>query len=143
MKAYYARVRAATEGGYVVDFPGVPGAVTQAETEGEITEMATDCIRTHLLGLIAIGRELPESAAGRGRNHRTIVLPALDSAKIQLYEIFRTSGLRKAQLAARMGISRSHVDRLFDLNHGSRLSQIEAALRVLGKTLVVEAMDAA
>ena len=79
----------------------------------------------------------------RGKRFTRITLPALESAKIELYRTWRASGIRKSQLAAGMGIPRSQVDRLFDLKHASRLNQIETAFRVLGKTLVVDVMDAA
>ncbi len=35
------------------------------------------------------------------------------------------------------------VDRLLDLMHSSRLDQLEAAFRVLGKRLALEVLDAA
>jgi antitoxin HicB len=41
-----------------------------------------------------------------------------------------------------MGIPKTSIDRLFDLNHASRLDQIDAALRALGKRLVVGVEDA-
>jgi len=59
------------------------------------------------------------------------------------YEALRASGIRKAELARRMGISRTNVDRLFDLNRSSRIEQLEAAYRALGKRLVIHVEDAA
>ena len=56
---------------------------------------------------------------------------------------FDASGIRKAEMARRMGISKVNVDRLFDLTHYSRLDQIEAAFRALGKELAIEIRDAA
>ena len=47
--------------------------------------------------------------------------------KAELYRAFTATGIRKADLARRLGISRSNVDRLFDLKHQSRLDQLEAA----------------
>ena len=143
MAVYYARVRRAQEGGYVVEFPGIPGAVTQGANFDEALGMAADCLRTNFLGLMAMGQPMPASNSSRGRNIHPIVLPALETAKIELYRVFHASGMRKARLASGMGIPRAHVDRLFDLNHASRLNQIESAFRVLGKALVLETRDAA
>jgi antitoxin HicB len=70
-------------------------------------------------------------------------LPALHSAKAELYMAFDASGIRKTEMAHRMGISKVNVDRLFDLTHHSRLDQIEAAFRALGKELAIEIRDAA
>ena len=106
--------------------------------------MAAEALRTLFLGLMRLGEALPAPGkAHRGKHFTRITLPALESAKIELYRIWRASSIRKSQLAAGMGIPRSHVDRLFDLNHASRLNQIEAAFRVFGKTLVVDVKDAA
>ena len=72
-----------------------------------------------------------------------IRLAALHAAKTELYMAFDGSGMRKAELARRMGISKVNVDRLFDLKHHSRLDQIEAAFHALGKELAIEVRDAA
>ena len=46
-------------------------------------------------------------------------------------------GVKKAELARRLGWHMPQVDRLFDLRHASRLDQLEAAARVLGHSLEV------
>jgi len=51
--------------------------------------------------------------------------------------------MTKTGLAQRLGISKTNVDRLFDLKRKSRLDQIEAAFAALGKRLDVEIRDAA
>jgi antitoxin HicB len=55
----------------------------------------------------------------------------------------REAGVRKADLARRLGWHGPQIDRLLDLNHASRLDQIEAALAVLGKRLSVAVDNAA
>jgi antitoxin HicB len=60
-----------------------------------------------------------------------------------LYREFLASGIRKPELARRLGIPKAHVDRLFDLRHHSRLDQIEAAFKALGKEISIEVRDAA
>lgn len=144
MAIYQAKLHSAKDGGFWVEFPGLPGAVTQGESKEEALSMAEDCLRTYFLGLITIGQDVPEPQPVRtGRAVHSIALPALESAKVELYRSFRASGLGKGQLARRIGISVSQLDRLFDLDHPSPLDQIEAALLVLGKRLVVAVRDAA
>jgi antitoxin HicB len=46
-------------------------------------------------------------------------------------------GIKKAELARRLGWHMPQIDRLFDLRHASRLDQIEAAARARGKQLEV------
>jgi antitoxin HicB len=72
-----------------------------------------------------------------------IRLGALDAAKAALYETFRASGIKKSDLARRLGIPKTTVDRLFDFGNHTRLDQIEAAFRALGKELNIDVRDAA
>jgi antitoxin HicB len=53
------------------------------------------------------------------------------------------SGLKKAAFARRIGIAKTHIERLFSLRHQSRLDQIEAAFAALGKRVEIEVRDAA
>jgi antitoxin HicB len=55
----------------------------------------------------------------------------------------RDRGVRKTELARRLGVHLPQVDRLLDLRHGSRLDQVEDALRAVGKELVLTVQDAA
>lgn len=70
-------------------------------------------------------------------------MPALESAKVELYRAFLASGIRKSELARRLGIAKTNVDRLFALNRKSRFDQIEKAFAALGKRLDIEVRDAA
>ena len=70
-------------------------------------------------------------------------MPALSAMKAELYRAFRESGIRKADLARRLGIPTANVDRLFDLKHHSRIDQIEAAFKAVGKKLTIGIRDAA
>ncbi len=130
-------------GGFVVTFPDVPGCITQGESEQEAREMAEDALAMMLGHIIDHAGEIPKPSARRGKRYRHIGLPPIQSAKLDLYLAFRASGRRKSDLARRMGIQKTNVDRLFDLSHTSRLDQIEAAFRALGKRLVIGVEDAA
>ena len=66
--------------------------------------------------------------------------PAL---RAELYRQFRASGLRKIDLASRMGFPKTVVDRLFDLDHHTRMNQIEAAFAALGKRIGIVVKNAA
>jgi antitoxin HicB len=72
-----------------------------------------------------------------------VTLPALQTVKVDLYKAFLESGLKKADLARRIGIPETHIERLFSLRHRSRLEQIETAFAALGKRLHVEVRNAA
>ncbi|HZA65357.1 MAG TPA: hypothetical protein VE592_00320, partial [Geminicoccaceae bacterium] len=69
--------------------------------------------------------------------------PPLAAAKLAIYQGMREAGLTQAALAERLACDPRQVRRLLDLDHHSRLDQLEAALSALGKRLVIEVQDAA
>jgi antitoxin HicB len=140
---YPALFEPSEEGGFVVTFPDFDWGITQGETEEDAQNMAMDALCTMIREHIRSGEVLPRPSHPRGRKYRMIRLPALQAAKAALYLAFQASGIRKADLARRLGIPSANVDRLFDLNHHSRLDHIEAAFLALGKQLAIEVNDAA
>ena len=143
MLQYLAKFEPAAEGGYVVTFPDFEWGVTQGDSDEEAMDMAVDALTTVIADHIEKGQELPAPGRHRGSKYRFVRLPLLQGVKAELYREFSRSGIRKAELARRMGISKGNVERLFNLNHHSRMDQIEAAFRVLGKTLSLDVRDAA
>jgi len=130
-------------GGYVVTFSDFGYGVTQGETEEEALEMAQDLLMLTIGDFIRESKPLPAPQRHRGSRFRPVALPALQAAKVDLYKAFLESDLKKAEFARRIGIHKTHVDRLFSLRHHSRLDQIEKSFAALGKRLHVEARDAA
>jgi antitoxin HicB len=140
---YAALFEPAEEGGFVITIPDFGWGVSQGDTEEESREMAAALLQTLVQEHIRKGEAIPKPTRPRGRNYRLVGLSALQSAKAELYMAFRASGIRKAELARRLGIPKTTVDRLFDLDHRSRLDQLEAAFAALGKRLAVEIRNAA
>jgi antitoxin HicB len=130
-------------GGYVVTFPDFGYGATQGETDEEAMEMAQDLLILTIRDFIRESTPLPKPKRHRGSKFRSVELPALQAAKVDLYAAFLESGLKKAEFARGIGIPKTHIDRLFSLRHHSRLDQIEAAFAALGKRLHVEARNAA
>ena len=139
---YPALFETAKEGGFIVTFPDFDWGITQGDSEEEAMEMAADALRTMIQEHVRKGEEIPRPGKPRGRKYRVIRLAALDTTKAELYSAFRASGIKKVELARRLGIPKTTVDRLFDLDHHSRLDQIEGAFAALGKRLAVEVRDA-
>jgi antitoxin HicB len=125
----------AEEGGYIVNFPDMPNGWSQGEDRAEALAQAEDLLEEIVLGRMAYGEEVPLPSAADGRP--TVTLPPLTAAKLEAYRAMCAAGLNKRQLAERLGWQPSQVTRLFDGRHASRLDQIEAALRALGRRLVV------
>jgi antitoxin HicB len=133
MRAYPFTIEADDNGTFLVSFADIPEAHTFAADEDEITVRATDCVLTALEGYMKDRRPIP--APSRGVTGRTTVVPPLATAKIELYEAMRNAGVRKAELARRLGWHMPQVDRLLSLRHGSRLEHLETALAALDHRL--------
>ncbi len=133
--AYPVHLEQEEDGGYVVTLPDIGYGATQGDDLAEALAQAEDMLEEIVLGAMAHDEDVPLASPALGRP--TVALPALTAAKLEAYRAMRAAGLDKKQLAERLGWQPSQVTRLFDGRHASRLDQIEAALRVLGRRLVI------
>ena len=99
-------------GGFVVTFVDVPEAITEGDSPEEAMEYAVDALATALSVYIRRRLPLPAPSKLRGRNIRAVRLPALVESKLGLYSAMEKAGVRKAELARRLGCRKSQVDRL-------------------------------
>lgn len=136
---YPVILEAQPEGGFVVTFPDVPEAITQGEDADEALLYAVDALETALSMYVDARRPLPLPGKP-ARGQPTVRPSALECAKLGLYQAMTEQGVRKAELARRLGWHLPQVDRLFDLRHASRLDQIEAAARALGRQVEVRVL---
>jgi len=125
----------------LVSFPDVPGVHTFGANREDALARAVDALETMFMGIISDREEIPLPSAVKGRAF--IEVPALTEAKLLLYRNMRARGVRKAELARRLGWHMPQVDRLLDLRHASRLDQLEQAFRALGRQLTIEIHEAA
>ena len=126
----------------MVTSPDFPELVTYGEDEEDALIRAADAIATVIKGRITDRKEIPRPSTPR-RGHRLVTLSALTWAKLELYRAMLESGTRKSELARRLKVHLPQVDRLLDLDHDSRLDQIEKAARALGRELHIEMLPAA
>lgn len=120
----------------LVTFTDVPEAITFGMDEDEALLNAVDALETGLSFYVDARKQLPavsQPAAGQ----KTVRPSALECAKLGVYQAMNEQGIKKSELARRLGWHMPQVDRLFDLRHASRLDQIEAAAIVLGRQIVV------
>jgi antitoxin HicB len=125
----------------LVDVPGIPEAHTFGQDREEALLRAPDAIESALMCYIDLRREIPVPQATAKGPFAT--LPALTEAKLALYTAMRATKTGKADLARRLNCHLPQVDRLLDLRHASRLDQLEAAFRALGKQISVQVSEAA
>lgn len=127
------------DGTVLVTFPDVPEAITFGMDEDEALLQAVDALETALSCYVDARKPLPAPSAADGRP--TVRPSALECAKLGVYQAMTEQGLRKADLARRLGWHLPQVDRLFDLRHASRFDQIEAAARALGRQVEVRVIQ--
>lgn len=131
------------EGGFVVTFPDFPEAVTQGESLAEAMEMARDSLRMAIAYRIEQSEPVPAPGKRKGKDTRLVGLAAIHDAKLALYWLWQASGIRKAELARRLGIPPPNVDRLFRFDRSTQVDQLEQAFAALGKRMVIGVEDAA
>jgi antitoxin HicB len=133
---YPVHLQAAEEGGFVVTFPDVPEAITQGDDEEESMLRAADALETALEFYTDAGQPLPKASKPR-RGQHTVRPGAQACIKLGIYQAMREQGVRKSELARRLGWHMPQVDRLLDMRHATRLAQAESALAALGRRLDV------
>ena len=124
------------DGALLVTFPDVPEAITFGADEGEALLHAVDALETALSFYVDARAPLPVPSKPK-RGQKTVRPSALESAKLGVYQAMTEQGIRKSELARRLGWHMPQVDRLFDLRHASRLDQIEMAAHALGLSVEV------
>ncbi|WP_105621885.1 type II toxin-antitoxin system HicB family antitoxin [Cronobacter malonaticus] len=123
-------------GGYFVSFPDIPEALTQGDSREEALAMALNALVTSFDFYFEDGRAVPDPSAV---TDDFVEVPSSVAAKVILLNTFLASGLTQVELAARMGIKKQEVTRLFDLHHSTKIDTIQKALAALGKTLELHA----
>lgn len=128
-------------GNIVVSFPDVPEAITQGHDMADARAMAEEALGLVLLTYLARGLPLPKVGAKDKKLERIAVAPDV-AAKLAVLESFVAAGISKSELARRIGKNEKEVRRILDPKHATKLPALTAALRALGKRLVVGVMEA-
>lgn len=127
------------DGTMLVTFPDVPEAITFGADTDEALLQAVDALESALSFYVDDRKALPiPSRAKRGQH--TVRPSVLECAKLGVYQAMTEQGIKKAELARRLGWHMPQVDRLFDLKHASRFDQLEAAARALGRHIEVSVL---
>jgi antitoxin HicB len=131
-----------TNGTLLVTSPDFPELVTFGEDRADAISRAADAIATVIQGRISDRAKIPKPSEAK-RGQIFVPLSTLIAAKLALYDLMIKTGTRKADLARKLGVHAPQIDRLLDLNHDSRLDQIDSAVRALGKELEIRIVEAA
>ena len=139
MLRYPMHLEAAEEGGFIISFPDIPEAHSQAEDEVEAIKRGTDALETALEFYLEDHRPIPAPSKPK-RCQKMVELSASTSAKVLLLNEMNAQKVRPAELARRLQVTPQEVTRLIDLRHTSRIDGIAVALKALGKTMEIRAV---
>ena len=125
------------DGTVLVDFPDFPEAHTYGDDKDEALMRAVDALMTIIEAYIKDRQAIPKPSKGR----TMVEVPPLMVTKIALYNEMLEQRINKAELGRRLHWHLPQVDRVLDVRHASRLDQMEQALAVVGKRVVVSVED--
>lgn len=133
----------------LITCPALPEVTTFADGEADWHEHARDAIEEAIAARIASWADVPLPHGselfdrGDSLTHRVVELSLQTELKLMLFISCRTAGVSRAELARRLSWHREQVDRLFRIDHASRIDQIDAAMRAIGKAFTVDVVGAA
>ena len=137
MMLAYPIVLTKDAGSILVTSPDFPELATFGEDREEAVARAVDALEEAIAARIADRRDIPRPSRGAVY----AALPSLTAVKLMLYQGMRERGVGKAELARRLGWHLPQVDRVLNVQHSSRLEQLDAALGAIGLQLEVRATD--
>ena len=129
---YNINIQEDSNGEYLVTFPDVPEAVTTVEKLTELQTQAVDALVSAFDFYIEDKKPIP-IPQNIGTDY--ITLPVGLAAKVYLYNEWLASNLKKTDIASKIGVAPSNLDRLFNMRYRSKIEAIEQALAALGKHL--------
>ncbi len=135
--AYLYEVKPEPEGGFFISFPDVPEALTGAEAEADVPRMAQDALIAALSFYVDGGRPLPTPSPGRP----VAPVPVLVALKLALHEAMLAQGVSNVALAKRAGTDEKSIRRMRDLFQATKVDNLEAALRLLGRRAEVSVLE--
>ena len=127
------------DGTVLATSPVFPELTTFGEDPEEAIARAVNALEEAIAARIHDRKDIPSPSRGK----TFALLPTLTSVKVMLYQDMREQGIGKAELARRLGWHLPQVDRVMDVQHRSRLDQMEAALGAIGRRLHVRTVSPA
>lgn len=115
------------------DFPEL---TTFGQTKEEALRNAQNAIEEAIAGRIADGEDIPSPLIEDGDKGYFVEIPMMVFLKSAIYMIMREKGLNRAELQRALGWQhREQIDRVFRLDHQTKLDAIEDVFKALGVPL--------
>jgi antitoxin HicB len=140
--SYPATFRKDKAGSLLVQFPDFPRAATDGANQTEAMEEAIDCLGSSIAFLLAHKADVPKPS-GIKKGQRLVPVPLWIAPKLALYWRMRKLGLNNSELARKLGVRETVIRRMLDPDHATKGEKLQAALELLGQTVVLAVEDAA
>ncbi len=131
MLAYKIKLTPDDNGTFLVTCAALPELTTFGKSVESAKRHALDAIEEALAARIAEGLALPPPAEADA-SPGDIALPTMTALKVLLWNALLEAGITRAELARRLVWHREQVDRLFRIEHASKLGMIDDAFSALG-----------
>lgn len=137
---YFARVTKQRGGRYLVEFPDLPGCLTEGGTLGVALDNAREALSGWLFVAIKHGDDIPTGRAHRGRGYHRVI-PDLDVAvPLVILSARKRRRLTQRQVADALGISQQAYRKLEVPGRSNpTLKTLERLSEVLGLELELKA----
>jgi len=122
---------------FMATAPAFPEVTTFGDSIESAMASARDAVEEAIAARIAEGEDIPGPRLVADGCKYSIELPALALIKAALYMFCKEQGVTRAELCRRLGWHREQADRLFRLDHNSRLDQLESAFKAIGISITL------
>lgn len=120
----------------LVDFVDLPFVHSVGENLDDALLNAKDALETAFDALMKDNQIIP--VASFKTDCPSVSVPVLIAAKVALHNAMLSNGIRKTDLARKLNLAPNVVERLLSLRHKSRIEQLETALALFDKRLLVD-----
>ena len=122
---------------YNVTFPDLPEAITCGDSWDEAVEMAEDVLGLCLAHYCVHEGYIPTPSLPT-EGQVLMPVPPLVAAKLTINSAMREKGITKQTLGKKLGLEEDAVRKLLHPNYRTHFTQVERALRAVGRSLIVE-----
>lgn len=125
---------------WLVTSPDFEEVVSFGQTQEEACRNGRNAIEEAIAARIADGQDIPVPMMEPEGSRLYVELPMMVHLKSAIYMLMREKGWTRADLQRALGWQhREQIDRLFRLDHQTKLEAIEDAFKALGVPLRVDA----
>lgn len=119
---------------FLVSSRDIPELNSVGYSYEEALKEAVDGLETAFMLYMEQRRAIP-SASAKQQDEVEIELPTRVGLKVALYNEMLQQKVTKAELARRLSYNQKQIDRLWDLDHSTKLEALEQAFHALGRKL--------